>query len=106
MNVAETLRAARQTAGLTQRQLAARAAVPQSTVARIERGQLTPRVDLFDELLRAADSRLAMEPLPGQGVDRTQFRDLLRLTPSQRFDYAVRSANNLARLLASAKKVT
>lgn len=105
MDVAKTLRDARHAARLTQRQLAARAGVPQSTVARIERGQLMPRVDTFDMLVRAADLRVAMEPLPGDGVDRSLIRDMLRLTPDKRLRVAVAGANNVARLVRSAKRV-
>ena len=101
MDVARTLRDARLAAGMTQRQLAAQAGVPQSTVARIERGQTVPRVDTFDRLLRATDMRVSAQRVPGYGVDRTQIRELLRLTPEGRLQVAVASANNLARLLAS-----
>lgn len=62
MNVARALREARLAAGLTQRGLAAGAGVPQSTVARIESGQMMPRVDTFDRLLRVADKRVAVAP--------------------------------------------
>jgi len=64
MNVARALREARLAAGLTQRGLAAGAGVPQSTVARIEGGQMMPRVDTFDRLLRVADKRVAVVPRP------------------------------------------
>jgi hypothetical protein len=65
-----------------------------------------PRVDTFDSLLRAADGRVAVEPVPGAGIDRSLIREMLRRTPAERFEYAVGSANNLARLLASAERVT
>lgn len=99
-----TMRDARRAAGLTQRELAARAGVPQSTVARIESGKLMPRVDTFDYLLRAADGHVVVEPVPGTGIDRSLIREMLRLTPSERLQYSVGSANNLAQLLASAKQ--
>jgi transcriptional regulator with XRE-family HTH domain len=103
MNVGKTVLDARTAAKLSQRQLAARAGVPQSTVARIESGKLMPRVDTLDRILRAADVRVAVEPLPGAGVDRSQIREMLRRTPSRRFDIAVESSNNVMRLLASRK---
>lgn len=95
---------ARTAAGLSQRQLAARAGVPQSTVARIERHQLMPRVDTLDRILRGADARVALEPLPGGGVDRSQIRALLRLSPRERAEAAVAEAHGLARLLSAVRR--
>jgi predicted transcriptional regulator len=83
---------------LTQRQLAEQAGVPQATVGRIEAGQVTPRVDTLDRLLRAAGQELRVSARPGIGVDRSQIRDLVRLTPGQRLELAVRDAAGLARL--------
>jgi transcriptional regulator with XRE-family HTH domain len=94
------LRYARRGAGLTQRQLAMRAGVPQATVGRIEAGLITPRVDTLEKLLRASGQELAVGPRPGLGVDRSQIRELLRLTPRQRLELAVRDAAGMGRLLA------
>jgi hypothetical protein len=104
MNVAMTLRDARQQARLTQRQLAQRAGVPQSTVARIESGKLMPRVDLFDDLLRAAELRVALEPIPGAGVDRSQIRQLLGLRPMRRAQWAAEAAHGLGRFHAAVRR--
>ena len=73
---------ARRRAGLTQRQLAAKAGIPQESIARIERGRVDPRVGTLDRtqfagLLRASSSeRLAV----GIADDRTmiEFRRNLR----------------------------
>ena len=46
------LKTARRRAGLTQRELARRARVPQPTISRIERGIVSPSVDTLDRLLR------------------------------------------------------
>ena len=81
---ARLLRSARRGAGLSQRTLAARAGIPQPTVASIERGRLNPRVDTLDRLLRAADRTLGTEPVIGEGVDVTLIQAMLRLTPAQR----------------------
>lgn len=75
---------ARQQAGMSQRALARKAGVPHSTVARIELGRLAPRADTLERLLRAAGSTLSTEPTLGEGIDRTQIRELLGLTTSQR----------------------
>lgn len=51
---APDLRTARERAGLTQRALAARSGVPQPHIARIESGQVVPKPETVDRLLRAA----------------------------------------------------
>ena len=100
MKPSATLRDARRLANLTQRQLAERAQVPQATVGRIEAGLITPRVDTLEKLLRAAGQELSAGPRPGIGVDRTQIRELLRLTPRQRLVLAAGDAAGIGRLMA------
>lgn len=100
VKAASLLRYARRLAGLTQRQLAVLAGVPQATVGRIETGQITPRVDTLEKLLRAAGRELNVGARPGIGVDRSQIRELLRLTPGQRLELAARDAAGLGRLQA------
>lgn len=92
MNAARLLLHARRRAGLSQRALARSAGVPQSTVARIETRQLAPRIDTVERLLRAAGQTLALEPAIGLGVDRSQIRELRRLTPAERARLAVADA--------------
>lgn len=92
MNVGRLIRHTRRAAGRTQRELAAAAGVPQSTIARIELGRLVPRVDTLDRLLRAMGLSLEAVPAIGIGVDRTQIRQLLRLTPGERARLAAADA--------------
>jgi transcriptional regulator with XRE-family HTH domain len=73
------VRYARRRAGLTQRQLAAKAGIPQETIARIERGRVDPRIGTLDRLLEAAEMGLEVMPRLGIGIDRTQFQRLLSL---------------------------
>ena len=89
---ARLLHHARLAAGLTQRAVALAAGVPQSTVARIELGRLTPRLDTLDRLLRATGRTIESRRVLGQGVDRTQIQQLLRLTPGERVRLAVADA--------------
>jgi len=96
------LRQTRRAGGLTQRELAGRAGVPQATIARIESGRLTPRVDTLDRLLRACGYNLEPVPSLGLGVDRTLLRDALLLTPSQRAAQAVHQARVFSELQARA----
>jgi predicted transcriptional regulator len=92
---ARLLRGARGRAGLTQRQLAAAAAVSQPVVARIESGTVVPRVDTLDRLLAGCGEALESRPRLGIGVDRSVIRRLLELSPAERARLAVEEARNL-----------
>ena len=98
MSASRLLRLARRRSGLSQRALALAAGIPQSTVARIELGQLSPRTDTLERLLRAAGASLTTEPVLGIGIDRTQIRERVLLTPGQRLRLAAAAAAGLARL--------
>ena len=78
------LRKARRRAGLSQRELAAQTGVAQPTIARIERNHDDPRLRTLERLLRACGETLEVLPRAGVGVDRTEIRELLALTPGQR----------------------
>ena len=101
MHAAEILRAARAHAGLTQRALAARAGVPQPTVAAIESGKQDPRFRTLERLVRASGQQLDLLPGAGDGVDRTQFRATLRLSPAGRLVRAAQGARTLQELRAA-----
>ena len=95
MKAARALKYARVKAGLSQRELAAKAGLPQSTVGRIESGAVDPRFETLAALLRACGYDLEVEPRLGIGVDRSQLRELLRLTPEQRIRHAVTAARGV-----------
>ncbi len=61
----ELLRDARESAGLSQRELAQRAATSQAMVARIERGQQSPSLATLDRLVRACGLELRVEAAGG-----------------------------------------
>ena len=54
MNSSDLIRRARRKAGLSQRQLAARAETSHATLAAYETGAKVPRVDTLDRILQAA----------------------------------------------------
>lgn len=91
------LRYARRRTAMTQRSLADASGVPQSSIARIERGFTDPRVGTLQRLLRATGSHLETGPRLGEGVDRSLIRITLAMTPDERG----RSAANAGRTLAS-----
>ncbi|MES5891214.1 helix-turn-helix transcriptional regulator [Lacticaseibacillus paracasei] len=63
LDAAVALSAARRAAGLTQQALADRAKVPQSTVARIERGANTS-IDTYGKLVNALGMKVVFEVTP------------------------------------------
>lgn len=75
---------ARRAAGLSQRELARKAGLPQSAIARIERGQQVPRYDTLLRLLDACGFELRLGPKRGQDVDLSLIDHWLSLTPVQR----------------------
>jgi len=98
------LRRARRRAGLTQRALAARAGVPQSTVGRIEAGSLEPRIDTLLRLLRETGHDLELSVRLGEGVDRAQIRERLARTPLQRIEDLTTAAAAVRRVQGRARK--
>lgn len=84
MNAASRVNQARRAAGITQRELARRTGIPQSAIARIERGQQVPRADTLDRLLEACGFELRLGPVRGGGVDESLIEHWLRLSPAAR----------------------
>ncbi len=99
------VRNSRRRAGLTQRQLAAKAGIPQETIARIEAGRSDPRVGTLDRLLEACGMGLEVLPRLGIGVDRTQFQRLLDMTPSDRLALAIEDDRHMIEFWRDLKRV-
>lgn len=91
MDVGTTLRQARERAGLSQRELAARAGTSQATVSAYESGSKQPSVATFARLLAAAGTRLTLEPAPSGSITAPSPAQLRR------------SARTLAEVLALAE---
>lgn len=98
MDAGRLLRTARLRKGLTQRELARRSGVPQPMVSLIERGLQDPRHATLVRLLRACDQDIDLVPLAGVGVDRTQFVETLKLTPTERVMRAMSAYRGVERL--------
>ena len=96
------VRYARRRAGLTQRALAEKAAVPQPAIARIERGAVQPRLDTVLHLIEAAGFTLEVSSLIGRGVDRSLVRAALERSPEERILAATVAARNLRAYLEAA----
>jgi transcriptional regulator with XRE-family HTH domain len=69
---------------LTQAELARRAGVPQSTVAKIERGRREPSLSTLERLVRAAGLELRIQLAPHDDHDLQLIDLMLDLTPDER----------------------
>ena len=69
MSAAIYVQHARRAAGFSQRELSRRTGVPQSAIARIERGQQVPRADTLERLLTACGFELRLALVRGGGVE-------------------------------------
>jgi len=83
MDARTLLRTERIHAGLTQRKLAERTGIPQSTIARIERGQTDPRASTLNALLVGCGRSMAAggwRVEPGRGMSDRALRYLPEIT--------------------------
>lgn len=88
VSAASRINQARRAAGLSQRQLAERAGIPQSAIARMERGHQMPRADTLERLLKACGFEQRLAPARGGGVDRSLIRGWLKHSPGERLQGA------------------
>jgi len=96
------LRERRRASGVTQAQLAIRAATTQAAISRLECDQLSPTFETFDRLLAALGDTYAIDVQRGAGgPDRAHLADLLARPPSERLELAM-SWNRLAGEIAVA----
>jgi transcriptional regulator with XRE-family HTH domain len=103
MRIARLVREARKAAGFSQRELSSRAGMPQSTVGRIEAGHIAPRWSTVEAILAATGMTVELARAAGGGVDRSQIRELLRLTPLERARLATADAAGLSRALGEGR---
>jgi transcriptional regulator with XRE-family HTH domain len=103
LDASKLLQAARDRAGLTQRQLATKARTAQSVVARIELGETSPSWSTLVRLLKAAGfglstglRRISVDPQLLDDVPR-----ILALSPEQR----LREVAQVSRFLSAARRV-
>ena len=101
MDAASLVNQARRAAGLSQRELSRRTGVPQSAIARIERGHQVPRADTLQRLLKACGFELRLAPVRGGGVDRSQLEEWLAFSPQERLHRATGYGRMVDRLRAA-----
>lgn len=98
------LRSARESAGLSQRELARRARTAQSVIARIELGLTKPATQTLERLLDAAGFDLSVSLVPRQRATSHMLDDVARIlamTPEDR----LREVANASRFIAAARRV-
>jgi len=102
-NAGQLLAAARERAGMSQRELAKKARTAQSVVARIELGETSPSWLTLGRLLKAAGFRLS-SALQRITVDPAALDDvarILRLTPEER----LLEVAQVSRFISAARRV-
>lgn len=100
MNAGTILRAARESAGLTQAELGARLNTSQPAIARLESHNSNPRLATIMRAVAATGHRLnvSVVPAPSSGIDESLLASSLRRSPAERladFSAAYRSVGRL-----------
>jgi transcriptional regulator with XRE-family HTH domain len=107
MTPATLVRHARESAGLTQAELAERLGTTQPVVARLERRGSNPTWMTLVRALNATGYELELtrrrpSPVP---LDLDQLRERLRLSPAERLRAFEESRRNMSRLQAGARRL-
>lgn len=89
---------ARRRAGHSQRELSRRAALPQATISRIERGLTSPTFDTLRPLIDACGMQIVVVDREGVGVDVTLIDQGLLLGPAERLGRAAAGGQWLEQL--------
>jgi transcriptional regulator with XRE-family HTH domain len=106
MSPGALIRDARQDAGLTQAELAARLGTTQSAIARLERADSNPTYTMLTRALGATGRRIEVTRSRGRvPLDETQIVERLGLTPAQRLASFQASQANLNAFIAGARRV-
>ena len=99
------VRHARRRAGLTQRQLAAAAGVPQETIARIEAGRVDPRIGTVDRLLEATGMGLEVMPRLASAWTARSSSDCSNCRPAAAWSCGVEGDRNVIGLGRQLRRV-
>ena len=105
-SAADLIRVARTGAAMTQVELASRAGLTQSAIARLERGGSNPTVATLASVIAATGHRLVLDAQPHRAsFDERQLRERLALTPAQRLANFTASSRNLSAMARRAKRI-
>lgn len=92
------IREARKRAGLSQRELAAKAGTSQSAIARLESGRTRPAFDDVLRLVRLCGMDLDIMLVERDDSDWMQALEALKVPADERMERSVRFARRIARL--------
>jgi transcriptional regulator with XRE-family HTH domain len=106
-SAALVIRKARTDAGMSQVQLAARAGLTQSAIARLEGPGANPTIATLANVVAATGHRLtlAAEPLRAS-FDERQLLERLAMTPAQRLANFTESSRNLSTMARRARRIS
>jgi transcriptional regulator with XRE-family HTH domain len=91
---------------MTQAELAVRAGLRQSAIARLERGRTNPTIATLDNVIAATGHRLILAAEPHRAsFDEGQVLERLAMTPAQRLANFTASHRNLDGLTRRARRV-
>jgi transcriptional regulator with XRE-family HTH domain len=91
---------------MTQAELASRAGLSQSAIARLERGGSNPTIATLANVIAAAGHRLTLDaPVHRPSFDEGQLRERLAMTPAQRLANFTASSRNLRAMTERARRV-
>jgi transcriptional regulator with XRE-family HTH domain len=92
---------------MTQAELAERAGLTQSTIARLERGGANPTVATLDKVIAATGHRLTLAAEPRRAsVDERQLLERLAMTPAERLANFTASSHNLSDMVRRARRLS
>ena len=91
---------------MTQAELASRAGLSQSAVARLERGGSNPTIATLANVIAATGHRLTLSAAVHRpSFDEGQLRERLAMTPAQRLTNFTASSRNLRAMAQRARRV-
>jgi transcriptional regulator with XRE-family HTH domain len=91
---------------MTQGQVAARAGLTQSAIARLERAGANPTIETLARVVAATGHRLTLAAEPSRAsVDERQLLERLAMTPGGRLANFTASSHNLSKMARRARRV-
>jgi transcriptional regulator with XRE-family HTH domain len=104
-SAASLIREARTGAAMTQSEVASRAGLTQSAIARLERRDSNPTIATLANVLAATGHRLTLAAQPDRtSFDEGQLRERLAMTPAQRLAHFTASSRNLDAMVRRARR--
>jgi transcriptional regulator with XRE-family HTH domain len=105
-SAASLIRQVRADAGMTQAELASRAGLSQSAIARLERGGSNPTIATLANVIAATGHQLTLSAASHRAsFDEGQLRERLAMTPAQRLANFTASSRNMGAMAHRARRI-